>query len=164
PISSPTTGTRWPSARMLEASCHLITALLILIGVSTFVNLRRINASWNDPTFSHEVGVELDTVLADLKDAETGQRGFLLTGDERAPHPYRHSLATTRQSLSHLRTLTAGHRVGQDPMRAVDAAITAKLAELATTIGLHREKGFDAALAVVRTDRGQALMDRVRDE
>ena len=75
--------TRWPSSRRLLAGYALAFGLLLINGVVTFWNLRAIAENSRAVAQTHEVFIGLDAVLSDLRDAETGQRGYLLTGDER---------------------------------------------------------------------------------
>ena len=113
---------------------------------------------------SHDVVVGLDDVLSNLRDAETGQRGYLLTGDERYLEPYTKSHAVVATSIDRLRSLVANNGVRREHLNTAAEATSAKLSELEQTIRLRRESGFDAALTVVKTDRGRAAMDQVRSE
>jgi PAS domain S-box-containing protein len=112
-----------------------------------------------------------EDVLALLRDAETGQRGFLLTGGrERYLEPYVAAMAGIHKELDTLRqragTLPPVRET--DALRAHVAALTdlvpAKLDELAQTIDLHRRGEREAALALVETDAGKAVMDAIRAE
>jgi two-component system cell cycle sensor histidine kinase/response regulator CckA len=99
-------------------------------------------------------------MLSLLKDAETGQRGYLLTGDEAYLAPFNESVPQIRQ----LNAEAAGRR---GPFTDSAAAgrlaqlVTAKLTELARTIEVRRG-GKDAALAIVRTNQGKQTMDEIR--
>jgi signal transduction histidine kinase len=97
-----------------------------------------------------------------IDDAETGQRGYLLTGDDRYLAPYSAALSSIDGSRAKLRDLMAGHPEQQARLAALDEATAAKLAELRQTIELRRTRGFPAALEVVRTDRGKQAMDEIR--
>ena len=67
-------------------------------------------------------------------------------------------------SIDRLRSLVANNGVRREHLNTAAEATSAKLSELEQTIRLRRESGFDAALAVVKTDRGRASMDQVRSE
>ena len=97
-----------------------------------------------------------------LDDAETGQRGYLLTGETRYLEPYTAAVALTPKSLADLRR----YFVGTAELAEVDqlARITDdKLAELRQTIQLHDTNHADQALQLVRSDRGKVLMDQARE-
>jgi PAS domain S-box-containing protein len=101
-------------------------------------------------------------LLSLMRDAETGQRGFLLTGEDRYLEPYHEAqdeLATTLLKLKSLGSLGAE----EDRLfAAVRSAIAAKMAELAEAIALRRHEGPEAAKAEVLTDRGRQAMVDIR--
>ncbi len=105
----------------------------------------------------------INELLLLITNAETGQRGFVLTGEDRYLDPYRQASAQIPLLLKSLRTVTVGRPDEAQRIESLSPLIEGKLAELASTIELRRSKGFDAALAVVRTDRGRALMDQMRE-
>jgi PAS domain S-box-containing protein len=156
--------TKWPPPRKLAAAYAAAIAVLIIDLIVTFGNLKSIGRTWDALELSHDVVMGLDDVLSNLRDAETGQRGYLLTGDARYLEPYTKSHAVVANSIARLRSLAANDGVRREHVTALEEATSAKLAELRETVKLRKESGFDAALAVVRTDRGRAFMDQVRSE
>lgn len=103
----------------------------------------------------------LDDVLSSMKDAETGQRGFLLTGDEKYLAPYQ----TVRAQLpEELKKVQNTGQISNGSQQVMELLITKKLAELAQTIELRRAQGFEAARALVQTDTGLKTMDKLRTE
>ena len=104
----------------------------------------------------------INAVFSALQDAETGQRGYILTGDETYLKPFESALARLPAAREQLDLV-----VGQDPQRRerlnrLDAAMTDKIRELQATIQLRREQGFDAALLLVQQQTGRQAMDRIR--
>ena len=97
-----------------------------------------------------------------LNDAETGQRGFLLTGEERYLEPYTNSIVAIKETVAEVKELTSDNPEQQRRIETLQTEIDAKYAELQETIDLRKETGFDAALAVVLTDQGKEVMDRIR--
>jgi len=95
-------------------------------------------------------------------DAETGQRGFLITGNERYLEPYGAALSTLETHLQRLESLTADNGDQQRELRRARELVSAKLAELDQTIAVRRQVGFDAASRIVLTDRGKRNMDELR--
>ncbi len=103
-----------------------------------------------------------ETLLLDaLLNAETSQRGFLLTRDPAYLAPYDAARTEFEASLSELRT-----RLPDDPPRAPLAGIArigaGKFGEMDRTIDLAKSGSFDAAVAVVRLGQGAALMNELR--
>jgi PAS domain S-box-containing protein len=110
-----------------------------------------------------EVVKSTNALLSSLKDAETGQRGFLLTGEERYLDPYRQALTDIPASLKALVDATAIGSAGQAArVQALTPLIQDKLDELKQTIDLRRSQGPGAAVSMVLTDRGKDLMDQIR--
>ena len=100
-------------------------------------------------------------VLLSLRDAETGQRGYLLTNDERHLEPYAAAQERLQNSFDGL------HRLSWDEAQAerlvqLSALSKQKMKELSETIGLQRGGDRDAALAVVMTDVGRVTMASIR--
>jgi signal transduction histidine kinase/DNA-binding response OmpR family regulator len=101
-------------------------------------------------------------LLLAITNAETGQRGFLLTGEDRYLAPYRKASADMPPLLKALRIATAGRPDQARRIERLNPLIAEKLAELALTIDLRENNGLDSALATVRTDRGRELMGLVQ--
>ncbi len=108
-----------------------------------------------------ELDNRLVTILSLAQDAETGQRGFLLTGEDVYLQPYESASAALPREME-----AAGERlVGaerQALLESLKAAVAEKLAEARRTIDLYRAGNAAGALAVVRTDQGKLVMDRIR--
>ena len=113
---------------------------------------------------SYEVLIALDELLSGLQDAETGQRGFLLTDNDKYLEPYHMAVATVGSGIDRIAWLTQDNANQQTKIPSLKAHVAAKLAELEETVALRRTRGFEAALAVVNTDRGKVEMDAVRAE
>jgi PAS domain S-box-containing protein len=105
---------------------------------------------------------KLEGLLSQIKDAETGQRGYILTGEERYLEPYKTATVSVDREIKHLRELTANYPNQQKQLDALESAIKNKLAELKGTIDLRKYQGLEAALRIVRTDLGKKLMDDIR--
>jgi methyl-accepting chemotaxis protein len=138
---------------------------LVVVGVVGIVDYRSIvelldTADWVAHT--HKVIATLVDTLSALKDAESGQRGFLLTGEERYLEPYTSGSKVVDRNIQDLRELTSDNRNQQSRIVTLQSLATAKLAELAETIALRRQRGERAAVEVVLTDRGKTAMDDIR--
>ena len=106
---------------------------------------------------------QLNLLNASLKDAETGQRGYLLTGDASYLQPYEQAISAINREMAALKRATSG-----DPAQAalveqlVDAA-QQKLKQLDRTVTLQKSGDVDGALALVRSNVGRNLMDHARE-
>ncbi|MCD2164119.1 response regulator [Comamonas koreensis] len=107
---------------------------------------------------------QLNEFSSTLKDAETGQRGFLLTGDPAYLGPYRRAQNALEGQLRGLAASNDNAPLRQERVQAIDALAHQKLAELETTIDLKQAGRGDEALALVRTDKGKQVMDNLNNE
>jgi len=111
---------------------------------------------------SYDVMLAIDSVQASAIDLETGQRGYVLTGDEAYLQPYETARATLTSRLDNLASLTADNPTHRELMTSLRGFLSQKVDELNQTIALRRDKGFDAALVVVKTGSGKTYMDQAR--
>ena len=97
--------------RSLVTAVALATLVAIAVVVNATVavaNIRHISESQAAVTRTHQVLEALDRVLSSLQDAETGQRGYLITGDRRYLEPYWAGVASIRRA--HSPSLTGSSR------------------------------------------------------
>lgn len=144
----------------------LSAALVLLVGnaVVSYRNILRLIENEQQVSHSHEVIAKLETTLSTLKDAETGQRGYLITGVERYLGPYNRGTALVNQRLDELKRLTIDNPTQQRRIQQLERAIATKLDELQLTIQLRRQQGFAAAQQLVLTNRGKQIMDGIRQQ
>jgi len=132
----------------------------ILSGHNAFRNTMSLKNGAEEVEKTYVVMSTIRNVLSLVKDAETGQRGYLITGDERYLQPYDVARAGIEAEMAKMRELVRGRSTQMDLFRQVEPQVAAKLTEMEETIALRRDQGFDAARAVVLTDRGrQAMVD-----
>ncbi|MDA8163993.1 MAG: CHASE3 domain-containing protein [Desulfobacteraceae bacterium] len=111
---------------------------------------------------SEQVLKDLSKITSSMKDGETGQRGYIITGEERYLEPYYSGLKEWQVYYNRVRELTADNPNQQRRLDTLLPLIEAKFSELSETIELRKKSGFDAALQVVLTDKGKKVMDDVR--
>ncbi|HEX3359069.1 MAG TPA: CHASE3 domain-containing protein [Tepidisphaeraceae bacterium] len=104
----------------------------------------------------------LQRTLSIVKDLETGQRGFVLTGQPSYLQPYDSATRIIQQYLDELNDLTVGDGLPPADVARFKQLTQSKITELHETIRLRRDKGFDAALAQMQTGTGKQLMDDLR--
>jgi PAS domain S-box-containing protein len=105
--------------------------------------------------------LSLDRTLSAVREAESGQRGYLLTGRDSYLQPYNGAVADLPSRLSQLRASVSSDAATARQVEQLQAAIAAKMEELARTVQLQQSRGHDDAMAEVLTDRGAQLMDAV---
>ncbi|HEY2434072.1 MAG TPA: response regulator [Vicinamibacterales bacterium] len=104
----------------------------------------------------------LDDFLSTMKDAETGQRGYLLTGEERYLGPYTAAKAAIGPQLEALNNGAQDAEVERQRLGRVRELADEKMTELAETIALRQAGRNDEARALVMTDSGRNTMDGLR--
>jgi CheY-like chemotaxis protein/signal transduction histidine kinase/CHASE3 domain sensor protein len=109
-----------------------------------------------------EALAHLESLLSSLKDAETGQRGYLLTGDDGYLEPYNAALLALPRELERARSSVLNDAAQQQRLATARALLNEKLAELKRTVELKREGDGNAALARVRQNIGRELMSQFR--
>src|SRR5882724_6013271 len=140
----------------------LAVAAVAFIALLTYRSLQTRTIAAQRVTRTLQVLEQLESILSLVKDAETGQRGFLLTGEDPYLEPNINAKAQLPEAFRKARQLVADDEVQQQRLTALELAVSQKLAELDRVIALRRKGDVAGALAVVRTDRGQASMDRIR--
>src|SRR5260370_41555621 len=118
--------TRWPPPRKFATGYAVAIAVLILDILIMFWNLNSISKIWDALALSHDTVMGLDDVLSNLRDAETGQRGFLLTGDERYLEPYTKSHRVVATSIDRLGSLVANNVIRLEHLHEVAEATSDK--------------------------------------
>jgi PAS domain S-box-containing protein len=105
---------------------------------------------------------QANELLSELKDAETGQRGFVLTGDESFLEPYLSAAKVIDGHVARLQQLTLIEEAHQ-AAHALEPLIKAKMQEMAEVITVRRTGGLLEGSAAVATSKGRRLMDDIRE-
>jgi PAS domain S-box-containing protein len=141
----------------------LTLAVLVAGAVLGTANVRRLWANERRVAHTEVVVGQLEGLMSILKDAETGQRGYLLTGEQSYLRPYEDALARVPATLAGLEALTADEPAQRARLATLERTAAAKLDELRQTVARMRSGDRAGALAIVRGNSGKALMDGARD-
>jgi len=152
----------WTFGRRLAAAFGLAVVILAVMAGSGYRATTSLieNNGWVDHTF--QVRTQLANLLSELLDAEGGQRGYTITGDESYLAPYQAALGAVQTSVGNVRSLMADNPVQQQRLTGLAPVIDAKLAKLKDIIDARRSQGFDAAAKLVADGQGKTLMDQIR--
>jgi PAS domain S-box-containing protein len=140
--------------------------MLAVLVLNTAITRRQIavqdsNQGWVEHT--QRVQLELAIVESLLKDAETGQRGYLYTGEARYLEPYNAAVQQLETHINNLAELMATNPTQQSRIGILRTLSKVKLDELATTIALFSEGEKDKARGIVLSDMGKRTMDHIRE-
>jgi PAS domain S-box-containing protein len=151
-----------PTSRLAVAFL-LALAVLAVAAVVGYTSFQRLSSASEAVAHTREMRAELTRALSALQDAETGQRGFVITGDPAYLAPYRTALRDLPERLTRLEALTTDDPAQRRVVRELREIATGKLRELREAIRVRRSAGLEAAQRVVRSGRGKQEMDRARE-
>jgi signal transduction histidine kinase/CheY-like chemotaxis protein len=148
----------------LPAFAALTAAVVavFVIAALTYRSLAARSEAASAVNHTNEVQDHLHRFLSEIKDAETGQRGYLLTGTASYLEPYNLALGSIPIEIAALRQLIIDNPAQLTRLDALEPLVASKLAELKQTIDARNAGDPAAALAIVKSDRGKLEMDRLR--
>jgi PAS domain S-box-containing protein len=145
-------------------SVFLAMAAVLAVSVAViFYGGQRALRAHQSSIATHRVMDDLQQLFSSLQDAETGQRGYLLTGRQEYLHPYEEALKRIEQELAAVRAWASQGRLDATAVGKISQLVQDKLAELHTTIVTDRAEGSQAAMALVNDDSGRRIMSRLRE-
>ena len=154
-------GYRKPSLKIAAATAVIIMGFNAAIAPMC---LSWVGQTQRDRQLVEDQLTSLRGVLELVVDAETGQRGYIITGDERFLQPYYTSVSNLPAGLSTLQELYSTDSAReQQAIEGLRAQVGEKMANLAETIQLRRASGSDAVMKVVSQGKGKALTDLIRE-
>ena len=136
--------------------------LLLALGAAS-IWLLVISYRFNDAV-AHTLQVRNDAyhVLTLVQDAESGQRGYLLTGNPDYLRPYSAGATEAPRAVENLKILVLGNDAQTVSVAKLGALISSKLAELAQTVALRKKDDLGGALKIVNDDSGNTYMESIR--
>jgi two-component sensor histidine kinase/CHASE3 domain sensor protein len=154
------------TARFSILNVLLILSLLALVAcVVTIMLAARAELRFREQErLSAQIIEALDNVIVSSLEAESGQRGYLLTGDKGYFAPYETAIGKFRASLQPVAQLLEGRMEAPQTAALADLQKWAgvKVVELSSTTELFREGNVSSAMKLVRTDTGVTAMDQIR--
>src|SRR5712692_3305450 len=148
--------------RLVLGGLLVATAILVFVGGQSYRNTARFaeTDAWQNNTY--EALNTLNVTVARHVDAETGQRGYLLTGEESYLEPYRAAIKNIDQTIGNLKSLTSDNPNQQKRIQLLEPLVEKKLTELQRTIDLRKNEGLAAANRMVLAGSGKHWMDQIR--
>ena len=154
-------GRRWFGGKRLVV---LISLLLVICGAGAALYLvYGVDRQLDDVVHSYDVRNAARDLSQAVTDAETGQRGYLLTGDQSYLEPYHQALGTIDERLQALQEMTKDDPLQFLRVNAIVADVGAKREELTATVQMGQAGRLAQARETLRTDTGEKLMSNIRD-
>lgn len=137
-----------------------------VFAIITYINTLAIRESEELAAQAHRVREATQQTLSAMKDAETGQRGFLLTGDPDFLDPHEAGTKMAAERLEELKRLTLGDEISRASVALLEEAYQSQKGHLAQTIALRRQapdvRVSDEVLDLVKSGRGKTSMEKAR--
>jgi signal transduction histidine kinase len=153
---------------MISATTKLLIPLTLgcVVSVSVLVFSERSHSRLNQANQLIANSIETEAVasqlLASVTDAETAQRGFILTNRPQYLEPYTAALPQVDPKLRRLKELTAENPEQREHVGELAKLVGEKFTELEAALTLHKKRGPQAAQALIETDLGRRTMDGIR--
>ena len=143
----------------------IVFALILLIGNAVVSYRSTLKLIENNKLVlqTEEVISELDATLSSVREAETRQRGHIITGDDRFLGPYRSAINDTRAHIARIREMTADNHDQAARIPILEERANARLETLESNLQLNRSGGLQALKQTGLLDKGRAQMDALRE-
>lgn len=142
-------------------------SILLLVGslVASYYSIQKLISNSQLVNHTNQVLIEAENIISYMKDAETGQRGFLITLDPSFLDPYNGSFVKVQNSYKALADLTADNETQQRNLNEVKSLYEGKFAQMQRIIDMTRRNksfGRDTLSRYNEMIRGKKLMDNLR--
>lgn len=154
---------RWKLPRMAISLALAVLAACVLIAINEtgFQQSRQALGEIEDHTRTRAA---LSRLLVQVLDAETGSRGYLLTGDPRYLEPYNASVNEIQRNLDGLRTVYGPGAADYTTLVQLQRNVERKLGEMDLSVRLRKQGNEDTWKFVLLTDVGKQHMDAIREQ
>jgi len=156
----PKFGSRTESWAVFGLACVL--AFFCLTSGVAYLNIQSLRSNNQQIMHTHQVIVGIDGLMATMLDAETGQRGYLLTGNAEYLQPYQRAVKEVDERLAHVQNLTRDNPTQTAYLAQARRHVAAQMAELDAIFDVRRNNGLNAALERFAVNSGKEEMDALR--
>jgi methyl-accepting chemotaxis protein len=153
----------WTFGKKIAAGFAVSSAMLIGIGLMAYLSIESLIGTSYSVTHTHKVMENISDLVAGLEQAQSIQRGYIITGDEAYLDPYTRTVEAAPRIVKALRQLTADNAVQQRRLDQIEPLVASRLAVLKRGIDQRRSGGFEAALRHVASGEGKTMMDDLRN-
>lgn len=140
----------------------LVIAAILANSVLTYINLQRMHQNAEAVEHQHQVLEELRLLLTILIDAETGQRGYLITEDEKFLAPYESAVLALEDKLKSVKKLMSGDANRRSSFQELYDVIAERMKLIRESLDLQKAEGREAVRNRILQGEGKRVMDQVR--
>jgi len=153
---------QWSQIKKYALSLPIaVCAAIVLVAINE-VGFRNSGAALEQVERTQAMHNSVTQLLQSMLDAETGHRGYLLTGDERYLEPYQQAISTVNTNLDQLRNMVLSSQTDLAEFAQLSLQVSRKLSEMDLSLRLRRQGNEDAWKFVLSTDVGLENMDAIR--
>ena len=152
---------KWSIGTKISSGFALGLAILVVLGVLSYRDTTGLIASVESVKRTYQILGKLESVISDMTDAETGERGFIITGQDTYLEPYNTAVAEVGVTLKDLHQLIVAPSQ-QKRLDALEPLVRARLDIAKAEIDARRTNGFKTAENLVLSGQGKKGMDEVR--
>jgi signal transduction histidine kinase/DNA-binding NarL/FixJ family response regulator len=162
PTGKASDANRWGVERKIVGGFAIGKFLMAVIAVVSYRSTDRLMSEIQSVDRTRIALDVLDDLMSYLKDAETGERGYVITGDERYLEPYNSSLSEIHKRRALVMEQSRSRGTQQQYLARLDPLLNARLAEFEAVISIRRFFGEETARAAIATGEGKRIMDAIR--
>lgn len=148
--------------RVLFIGIGVLCLLIIFNAALSYHQTRELKEAADWVAHSQKALAAVEQLVSTLKDAETGQRGFLITDDPMFLEPYNDALANYEKRLDRIANLTVDNPYQQECISRLRGLVKERLNSLARVLALRKDHGIDAAREAIRSGLGREAMVNIR--
>lgn len=152
----------WTFGKKVGAGFAFAGAVLVLLAVVGYQSTAKLIEDNRWVQHTHEVRSTLSGLISALKDAETGTRGYVITGDDAFLEPYRAAVTAADGSLRQVGLLTADNPAQRQRVDGLASLVNARMLEAKRVVDVRAAAGYEPAAKLIVDAEGKRLMDRVR--
>ena len=151
--------------KLLLIAIALPLVTLLVIGTKTYENIISFQQQTKFIEETHKVILSLQNLLTLIINAETGQRGFIITGNETYLEPYTYSLNNLNSTIVRLEKLIDDEHSDllQNAKLNIYPLLRGKISQMEKSLDTMRTHGFNASAEMIASDEGRILMDQIRN-
>jgi methyl-accepting chemotaxis protein len=153
---------QWTISRKIGMGFVIPVVILLVIGAVAYRSMTKLVETSYQVAHTHQVLQELEAVLVTMVDAESGERGYVITGEERFLEPYQHALSRIHEEIKQIETLTADNPRQQRRLDALKPLVARRFDHLKAVIEIRRGQGLSGATEAILPGEGKKMIDDVR--
>ena len=153
---------KWNVGTKIGVGFGIALVIFTIVGAIAYRAVTQQTEAAHWVVHTQEVRILLNQLLSNLQDAETGQRGYVITGDEGYLAPYTDGASQAQETRKRLAALIADNPKQVARAESLTAPITEKLSELQRSIEVRKTHDFATAQAMIQSNRGKSAMDSIR--